>query len=162
MKIWIPWHFHSYYTVGQIKLSQWIFRSNDKFWLWTWSSSKDTDWCNLLLNRGTKKWKRFPSCCQTKPPIGLLMAFPGGLVVKNLPANAGDTGSIPGLGRSPWEGNGNLLQYSCLENPMDWGGWRATVHWVAKSQLNNNNQRKISDRFKLRDVLQKNCTLHKF
>ena len=88
--------------------------------------------------------------------------FPAGSMVKNLPANAGDAGSIPRLGRSPWEGNGNLLQYSCLENPMDWGGWRATVHWVAKSQLNNNNQRKISDRFKLRDVLQKNCTLHKF
>ena len=60
------------------------------------------------------------------------------LVVKNLPAhaNAGglrDTGSIPGLGRSPGEGNGNSLQYSCLENPMDRGAWRATVHRVAKS-----------------------------
>ena len=50
--------------------------------------------------------------------------FPGGSVVKNLPANAGDTGdmgSIPGLGGSPGEGNGNPLQYSCLENPMDRG-----------------------------------------
>ena len=58
------------------------------------------------------------------------------LVVKNLPANAGDirdTGSIPGLGRSPGEGNGYLLQYSCLENPMDRGAWWATVHRVAKS-----------------------------
>ena len=60
--------------------------------------------------------------------------FPGGLVVKNLPANAGDTDSIPGLGRSPGEGNGNPLQYSCLENPMDRGAWQATVHGVAKSQ----------------------------
>ena len=53
------------------------------------------------------------------------------LVVKNLPAKAGevrDAGSIPGLGRSPGEGNGNPLQYSCLENPMDRGAWRATVH----------------------------------
>ena len=52
-------------------------------------------------------------------------------MVKNLPANAGDAGdmgSIPGLGRSPEEGNGNSLQYSCLENPMDRGAWRATVH----------------------------------
>ena len=49
------------------------------------------------------------------PPQG----FPGGSAVKNLPANAGDMGSIPGSGRSPGEGNGNLLQYSCLENPMD-------------------------------------------
>ena len=51
---------------------------------------------------------------------------------KNLPANAGDGGSIPGSGRSPGEGNGNLLQYSCLENPMDRGAWRAIVHGVAK------------------------------
>ena len=48
--------------------------------------------------------------------------------------NAGDPGSIPGLGRSPGEGNGNPLQYSCLENPMDGGAWWATVHEVTKSQ----------------------------
>ena len=54
------------------------------------------------------------------------MGFPGGIVAKNLPANAGDArnvGSIPGLGRSPGEGNGNPLQYSCLGNPMDGGAW---------------------------------------
>ena len=57
--------------------------------------------------------------------------------VHNLPANAGDTGdpgSIPGLGRSPGEGNGNLVQYSCLENPMKRGAGGATVHRVTKSQ----------------------------
>ena len=58
---------------------------------------------------------------------------PGGLVVKNLPANAGDLGLIHGLGRSLGEGNGNPLQYSCLENPVDRGAWQATVHGVAKS-----------------------------
>ena len=47
--------------------------------------------------------------------------------------NSGDPGSIPGSGRSPGEGNGNQLQYSCLENPMDWGAWWATVHGVTKS-----------------------------
>ena len=46
--------------------------------------------------------------------------------------NAGDTGSIPGFGRSSGEGNGNPLQYSCLENPMDRGAWRATVHGVTR------------------------------
>ena len=51
--------------------------------------------------------------------------FPGGAVVKNLPANAGDVGSIPGLGRPPGGGNGTLLQYSCLENTMDRGAWQA-------------------------------------
>ena len=57
--------------------------------------------------------------------------FPGGSVVKNLPANAGDVDLIPGSGRSPGEGNGNPLQYSCLGNPHR-GAWWATVHGVAK------------------------------
>ena len=56
------------------------------------------------------------------------------LVVKNPPANAGDTGSIPGLGRTPGGGHGNPLQYSCLENPMDREAWRAAVHGVSESQ----------------------------
>ena len=54
--------------------------------------------------------------------------FPGGSVVKNLPANAGDVGSILGLGRAPGEGNDNSLQYSCLGNPRDRGAWWTTVH----------------------------------
>ena len=59
------------------------------------------------------------------------------LVVKKPPANAGDIrdmGSIPGSGRSPGEGHSNLLQYSCLENPMDRGAWQAAVHWVTQTQ----------------------------
>ena len=58
------------------------------------------------------------------------------LVIKNLPARAGnvrDLGLIPGSGRNPGGGHGNPLQYSCLENPMDRGAWRATVHGVTKS-----------------------------
>ena len=58
--------------------------------------------------------------------------FPGGLAVKNLSANARDEGSIPGLERSPGVENGNPLQYSCLENPVDRGAWQATVHGVMK------------------------------
>ena len=58
--------------------------------------------------------------------------FSGGSVVKNPPANAGDLGSIPGLGRSPGEGNGSPLQYPCLENPMDRGAWRATVRGLLR------------------------------
>ena len=54
-------------------------------------------------------------------------------MVKNPPANAGDVGSIPGLGRSPGGGNGNALQCSCLENPTDRGSWWAKVHEVPKS-----------------------------
>ena len=59
------------------------------------------------------------------------MPFPGGTVVKNPPANVADTravGSIPGSGRSPGVRNGNPIQYSCLENPMNRGAWQATVH----------------------------------
>ena len=78
------------------------------------------------------------SAC-SKSSVKLLtigIGFPGGTVVENLPANPGDprdAGSIPGSGRSPGGGNGNLLQYSCLENPMDRGAWWDIVHGIAKS-----------------------------
>ena len=62
------------------------------------------------------------------------MGFPGGSEVKASACNVGDLGLIPGLGRSPGEGNGNPLKYSCLENPMDRGAWWATVYGVAKSR----------------------------
>ena len=61
--------------------------------------------------------------------------FPGGSDGKESPCNAGDEGSIPGSGRSPGEGNGNPLQHSCLENPMDRGAWQTIVHGVTKSQI---------------------------
>ena len=64
------------------------------------------------------------------------MGFPGGTVAKNLPIKAGDVkdmGLIPGSGRSPGEGNGNPLQYSCLENSKDRGAWWAIVHGITKS-----------------------------
>ena len=61
------------------------------------------------------------------------MGFPGGSVVKNLPANAGDLALNPGSGRSPGEGNGNPLQYSCPGNPMDRGAWWVTGHGVTKT-----------------------------
>ena len=62
---------------------------------------------------------------------GIAVGFPGGSVVKNLPANAGDAGLSLGSVRSPGEENGNPLQYSCLENPMDRGAWRASL-WGCK------------------------------
>ena len=62
-----------------------------------------------------------------------ILGFPGGSEVKVSACNAGDLGSIPGPGGSPGEGNGNPLQYSCLDNPMDGGAQWATVHGVAKS-----------------------------
>ena len=62
----------------------------------------------------------------------ILLLFPGGLVVENPPANEGDADSVPGSGRFPEEGNGNPLQYSCLENIMVRGAWQATVHGVSR------------------------------
>ena len=84
--------------------------------------------------------------CSSSPmlTVGILWAnelgFPGGLVVKNLPANTGDSRSIPGLGRCPGGGNGDPLQYSCWRNPRDRGAWRAAVHrvswtWLSTQQI---------------------------
>ena len=87
--------------------------------------------------------RQTPSKALPSPDMG----FAGGVMVKNPLANAEgtrDVGLIPGLGRSPGGGHGNLLQYSCLGNPMNRGDWQATVHWIAKEldtteQLNKNN-----------------------
>ena len=73
----------------------------------------------------------------------MILGVPGGPVVKNLPANPGNEGSIPGSRRSPGSRNGNPLQYSCMENSKDRGAWLATVHGVTKKlntteQLNKN------------------------
>ena len=89
-----------------------------------------------LLNHPTS-WVFTPVSLLPDKYIHTHMGFPGGTVAKNLPANAGDTidsGLIPGSGRSPRVGNGNPLQFSCLENSLDRGAWLATVHGVTKSQ----------------------------
>ena len=76
---------------------------------------------------------RAPNCHLILSSTYMLSGFPGGSEGKVSACNAGDLGSIPGLGRSPREGNSNPLQYSCLENPMDGRAWWATVHGVRKS-----------------------------
>ena len=110
--------------------------SNLWAWCWSWSSSILVIWCKQLTH-----WKR-PWCWERLRIKGedsirwwdgwlaLLMQwtwtwanFPGGSEVKASASNVGDQGSVPGSRRSPGEGNGNPLQYSCLENPMDRGAW---------------------------------------
>ena len=88
-----------------------------------------------------KGWQGGGLVWVTHDELGLFLISAGAsqvvLVVKNLPANAGDirdSGSVPGLGRSPGEGHGSPLQHSCLENPMDRGSWWAIVHRVTKSR----------------------------
>ena len=68
-------------------------------------------------------------------PTPVFLGFPGGSDGKESACNAGDPGSVPGLARSSGEVNGNPLQYSCLENPMDRGAWWATIHVFSKSQV---------------------------
>ena len=88
--------------------------------------------------RSREEWNGYPLQCSCLECIAIGLwwkkGFPGGLHSKESACNAGDLGLIPGLGRSPREGNGNPLQYSCLGNPMDRGAWWATVHGVAKSR----------------------------
>ena len=86
---------------------------------------------------GTYYWQQFIYFTGSLRNIHYIMyitMFPGGSEVKASASNVGDPGLIPGSGRSPGEGNGNPLQYSCLENPMDREAWQATVHGVAKSR----------------------------
>ena len=96
------------------------------------------DWSDLAAAAAAALWAGHSFCIVSVTSVvchrleDKPMSFPDGSVVKNLPANAGDAGSIPGLARSPGGGNGNPLQYSCLENPMDRGAWWAIVHGVSK------------------------------
>ena len=78
------------------------------------------------------------------------LGFPGGLEGKVSACNAGDPGLIPESGRSPGEGNGTPLQYSCLENPIDGGAWEAAVHGVAKSRTRLSNFTLTFDAFDAR------------
>ena len=84
----------------------------------------------LALKSLWKNLKVLSNCCDS----GWIHRFKNAPEDKTSTCSAGDWGSLPGLGRFPGEGNGNLLQYSCLENPMDRGAWWATVRRVAKSQ----------------------------
>ena len=82
-------------------------------------------WIKAPVSSGV--WVRIPS-------LSILLGLPCSSNGKEPACDAGDQGSVPGLGSSSGEGNGNPLQYSCLENPIDREAWRATVHGVAKSQ----------------------------
>ena len=82
-------------------------------------------WLGLVLVIGNK-------CVQDIASVKRILGFSGGSVIKNPPANAGDTGLFPGLGRSYGEGKCNLLQDSCLGNPIDRGAWQAAAHGVTK------------------------------
>ena len=91
-----------------------------------------TDWTYL----GRKELQKVPEAkLEFDGHQATICRFPNDSVVKNLPANIGDAGSITGSGRAPGGGNGNPLQYSCLRNPMDRGAWWVTAYGVAKSNI---------------------------
>ena len=98
------------------------------------------DWVAMPSSRGSSQSRdqtrvSYVTCKQVFfLPLALLWGFPGGSEGKASACNAEDLGSIPGSGRSSGKGNGNPLQYSCLENPMDRGAWWTTVHGIAKSR----------------------------
>ena len=126
----------SIHGILQARILQWVAMPSSR------GSSQPRDWTQVSLCLLHWQAGSLPLAPSGKPnglyQIELFLRVSQvALVVKNLPANAGDLrdmGSIPGLGRSPGEGHGNPLQYSCLENPMDRGAWQATVHEVTQSQ----------------------------
>ena len=113
-----------------------MFREVLFVWTWNWKEAKMP-----INSRIHQSIVVFPACWNTTQHWKWITTyynkkrgFPGGSDGKESACSAGDLGSTPELGRSPGEGNGNPLQYSCLENSMDWGAWWATVPGVAKSQ----------------------------
>ena len=100
-----------------------------------WARAQEVSEALFLFSAAHSAFPQMSSCSFSH--LTSTKGFPGGSVVKNLPASAGDEGdmgSIPGSGRSPGGGNGNPLQYSCLENSMDRGAWQGTVHGVTQSR----------------------------
>ena len=126
---WRACHLHIYYRWGWTRWSQMVLRIESVIWRWV----------PILTFSNALAFPQFLPCFffphltavwtfELAPTTG----FPHNSDGEESAYNAGDPDSIPGLGRSPGEGNGNPLQYSCLGNPMDRGAWRATVHGVAR------------------------------
>ena len=107
----------------QPSLSRWLIEQTEDLQVFYYSKYKD--FAIKLQKLSISSFTNILFC---------VSVFPWWLSGKESFCNAGDSGLIPGTGRSPGEGNGNPLQYSCLENPMDRGAWWATVHGVAKSR----------------------------
>ena len=131
------------HKAGLLPLVDWLWEAQGTTWVsicfftyswWPQFEKKNSivSWEYKMLLRGGVIW--LESCVCVCVDVLMPTGFPGGSEVKASACNAGDIGLIPGLGRSPGEGNGNPLQYSCLENLMDGGAWQATVHGVTKSR----------------------------
>ena len=131
--------FTTLWTVAhQATLSMGILQARIVEWVvmpFSRGSSQPRDWTHSTTWEAWTIKSYFNQICLCKLILGSVLSLQsilGDFVVKNPPANARDVGLIPGLWRSPGEGNGNSLQYSCLGNPIDAGAWQAIVHGVAK------------------------------
>ena len=138
----LPWP----YEADRLLDSRWVSLDMSPFWdCATYKSFIKNDFINIIIWPGAMWDLPWPGMEAVHPAVGAwsLNYFPGGSVVKNPPACAGDMGTISWLGSSPGGGNGYSVLYFCLRNSMDKGAWQATVHGVAKSEgtqwLNNNN-----------------------
>ena len=132
MFFWNSCFFHDPVDVGNLISGSSAF-SKTSLNIWKFTA-------HVLLKPGLENFKHYftsvwdeCNCEVVWAFFGIALGFPGGSEVKVSACNAGNLGWIPGSGRSPGEGNGNPLQYSCLENPMGGGARWATVHWVTKS-----------------------------
>ena len=103
-----------------------------RVWMQCPPPGRGDQWAPLLS--ATYQQQQLILGCRSWTRVYISEGFPGGLAGKESACNAGDLGSIPGSGRSPGGGNGTTPQYSCLENPMDRGVWRATVHGATKGR----------------------------
>ena len=98
-------------------------------------TEESTDGVRRVLSPGCWAEEATDAVTRTGASYAVKLGFPGGSLGKNPPAKQEKQGVMPGLGRSPGEGNGNPLKYSCLENPTDRGAWWATVHGVTESDM---------------------------
>ena len=133
---------HHYGNESKIKTSfahsTWFPFEKPKIWrysfyrIWPPEHNRQPTFTSQLLFYRCVSWTFYHLCDRALPcPLASTVTS---LEVKASASNVGDLGSLPGSGRSSGEGNGNPLQYSCLENPLDGGAWQATVHGVAKSR----------------------------
>ena len=120
----------------QARILEWVAMPSAR------GSSQPRDWTHILMPPalvGGFLTTRATCGALNSTPLNFYYGFVGGAGGTESACSAGDPGSIPGLGKSPGEGNDNPLQYPCLENPMDRGAWWATVHGVTKSQTRLSN-----------------------
>ena len=151
LRHWLLWSHRQWATQARRLSHTWLPPAQERTCshIWTvWSSSNSKYSSSSSVSELSANSAFTGLLLQTYLRIKETWGFPGGSVIKNPPANAGDKGLNPGSGRFPGEGSSNSIQYSCLGSPMDRGAWWATVHGVARAGHNlvtkQQKQRRVS------------------